>query len=370
MVPLAPFAYWGSIMSERKINFNAGPTALPLAVLQRVQGDLVDFGGMGLSLLEMSHRGAAFGEVIEAAKASITGLYGLPDTHEVMFLQGGASLQFAMIPLNLGVGGTYLDTGTWSQRAIAEANTVGRGEVLWSGADTGFRRVPQQLDLGSVDPASPYLHYTTNNTIYGTQYHYRPEVGVPLIADMSSDFISRPVDISAYDLIYAGAQKNAGPSGVVILIARKDLVRTFRGDERVPKILRYQTHAEKGSMYNTPNTFGVWVVGLVAEWVAARGGLRAMAAENEAKAMALYQTIDEHPLLEGHAHPDSRSRMNVTFRARTPEHEAILLERAAARGIMGLKGHRSVGGLRASIYNAVPRASVDTLIELLREFKG
>ena len=370
MVRPEPTADWGSIMSERKINFNAGPTALPLEVLQRVQKDLVDFGGMGASLLEMSHRGAAFGEVIERAKASIADLYGLPDTHEVMFLQGGASLQFAMVPLNLGVGGTYLDTGTWSQRAIAEANTVGHARVLWSDVENGFRRVPELHELSGVDPASPYLHLTTNNTIYGTQYHYRPEVGLPLIADMSSDFISRPVDISAYDLVYAGAQKNAGPSGVVIVIGRKDLVRTFRGEETVPKILRYQTHAEKGSMYHTPNTFGVWVVGLVAEWVAARGGLTAMAAQNEAKAMALYQTIDEHPLLEGHADPASRSRMNVTFRARTPEHETRLLARAAARGVMGLKGHRSVGGLRASIYNAVPRASVDALIELIREYKG
>ncbi len=357
-------------MSNRKINFNAGPTALPLAVLEQVQANLVNFEGNGLSLMEMSHRSAEFGAVIDRTKATIAGLYDLPDTHEVMFLQGGASLQFAMVPLNLGAGGAYLDTGTWSTRAIAEARVVGHATVPWSDVESGFRRVPQQKDLDVFDVSGPYLHYTTNNTIYGTQYQYTPEVNAPLVADMSSDFISRPVDVSGHDLIYAGAQKNAGPSGVVVLLARKEVVQTFAGDESVPKIMRYATQAAKGSMYNTPNTFGIWVVGLVAQWVADRGGLAAMAAENEDKAAALYQAIDEHPLLEGHATVDSRSRMNVTFRTRTLTQEAALLSQAAAHGIIGLKGHRSVGGLRASIYNAVPRASVDTLIGILRAFKG
>jgi len=357
-------------MSDRKINFNAGPTALPLAVLEQVQANLVNFEGNGLSLMEMSHRSKVFGEVIERSKETLSGLYDLPDTHEVMFLQGGASLQFAMVPMNLGDGGTYLDTGTWSTRAIAEARTLGRAVVPWSDAENGFRRVPQQDTLDELELSGPYLHYTTNNTIYGTQYQYIPKASLPLVADMSSDFISRPVDVSGHDLIYAGAQKNAGPSGIVVLLARKEVVHSFKGDDRVPKIMRYATQAAKGSMYNTPNTFGIWVVGLVAQWVADRGGLAAMADENEAKASALYQAIDEHPLLEGHAADDSRSRMNVTFRAQTPAQEAQLLTLASEHGIIGLKGHRSVGGLRASIYNAVPRTSVDALITLLRGFKG
>ena len=357
-------------MSERKINFNAGPTALPLAVLEQVQANVVNFEENGLSLMEMSHRSPEFEEVIERTKATLAHLYNLPDTHEVMFLQGGASLQFAMVPMNLGSGGSYLNTGTWSTRAIAEARTVGQAEVPWSDEENGFRRVPQQEELDGLAIKGPYLHYTTNNTIYGTQYQYIPQSQTPLVADMSSDFISRPVDVSGHDLIYAGAQKNAGPSGVVVLIARKEVVHRFEGHETVPKIMRYATQAAKGSMYNTPNTFGIWVVGLVAQWVTEQGGLEAMAAENERKAAALYQAIDEHPLLEGHASEDSRSVMNVTFRARTPAQEATLLSLATQQGIIGLRGHRSVGGLRASIYNAVPRASVDALVEILRGFKG
>ncbi|MCA9540052.1 MAG: 3-phosphoserine/phosphohydroxythreonine transaminase [Myxococcales bacterium] len=353
-------------MSERKHNFNAGPAALPLPVLEQVQRELCDYRGSGMSVMEMSHRTDVYEEILFRARDTIARLYGLPDTHEVLFLQGGASLQFAMVPMNLGTGGAYVDTGTWSSKAISEAKLLGPVHRLWTGADEHYRRVPKEGELAEAPEDAPYLHYTSNNTIYGTQFHYVPRSTVPLVADLSSDFLSRPLDVRPFDLIYAGAQKNAGPSGVVVVIARKTISRGYRGLASTPKILRYVTQAENDSMYNTPNTFGIYVLGLVAEWVEQTGGLAAMAEINAEKARRLYETIDEDPRFEGHATEDSRSHMNVTWRMGDAAHEKTLLAAAEAAGIVGLKGHRSVGGLRASIYNAVPLASVDALIKLLR----
>lgn len=375
-------------MAEATHNFNAGPAALPRAVLERVQAELLDFAGTGISVMEHSHRAEPFEAVIEDARQRIASLYDLPETHEVLFLQGGASQQFAQVPMNFGLGGAYLDTGVWSSKAIAEARTWAGPEraadvtVPWSDQANGFRRCPGFDELGPVPAGAPYLHYTSNNTIYGTQYAAvpRPPAGAaagplelgatPLIVDASSDFLSRPLDLRDHALLYAGAQKNAGPSGVTVLLIHKKYSRGFAGDPRVPAILRYRTQAEAGSMYNTPNTFGIYVLGLMAAWVMEQGGLPAMAAAAEAKAHTLYtEVIDAWPgVFTGHAAADSRSRMNVTFTLRDPSAEPLLFDALDRARILGLRGHRSVGGLRASIYNAVPQASVDRLAQVLTDF--
>lgn len=357
-------------MAKRKHNFNAGPAALPAAVLEAARDSLLDHAGLGVGILEMSHRSAPFEAILDDARARLTALYAIPDSHEILFLQGGASLQFAMVPYNFGPGGAYLDTGTWSSKALSEARTIGSAEALWSSKAGGYRAVPTPAEVPKVPEGAPYLHYTSNNTIYGTQYQYVPETDAPLVCDMSSDFLSRPVDIAKYALIYAGAQKNAGPSGVTVLIVDRRYSRAFGGDAKVPKILRYVTQAEKDSMYNTPNTFGIFVVGLVAKWVQDNGGLDAMAKRAEDKAAKLYAAIDAHPRCTGHAVEHSRSRMNITWRMQTEADEKAFLAAASEAGMMGLKGHRSVGGLRASIYNAVEPASVDALVELLGRFEG
>jgi phosphoserine aminotransferase len=354
-------------MTNRKHNFNAGPTVLPLSVLETVQSELLNFKNTGMSLMEMSHRTPVFDDVIVRAKASISKLYSIPDTHEVMFLQGGAALQFAMIPLNFGSNGAYIDTGVWSSRAIEEAKIQGDPHVLYSGQETRYTGLPDANAIGDMPVGTPFLHYTSNNTIYGTQFHYTPQTNVPLICDMSSDFISRPIDVSTYDLIYAGAQKNAGPSGVTILIINKAISRNFKGSQSVPKIMRYETQAKKDSMYNTPNTFGIWVIGLVADWVLSLGGLDAMAARNQKKATLLYETLDQLSGYETVADNDARSLMNVTFKMESPEADKAFVVEADRRGIVGLKGHRSVGGLRASIYNAVEHTCVEALCQLLRD---
>lgn len=357
-------------MSKRTYNFNAGPAALPLSVLEEVQAELVDYAGLGMSVMEMSHRSPEYEAIIGDARDTLTRLYAIPDTHEVLFLQGGASLQFAMVPLNLGSGGAFVNTGTWTNRALAEAKRIGPATEIWTSKAGGFRAVPGP-DVTLTAPAgTPYLHYASNNTIYGTQYQHVPKTDLPLVCDMSSDFISRPVDVARYDLIFAGAQKNAGPSGVCVVIVKKALSRSFTGAPSTPIILRYQTQAEQDSMYNTPNTFGIYVLGKVVRWVEAQGGLAAIHAQNQAKAAALYAAIDAHPLAKGHAEPASRSLMNVTFTLQTPEQEKALLQRAKDAGIVGLKGHRSVGGLRASLYNAVPMEAVEAVIGLLADFKG
>ena len=354
-------------MTNRTHNFNAGPTGLPLSVLKTVQAQMLNYNETGMSLIEMSHRTPVFDDVIVRAKQSIAELYQIPDTHEVMFLQGGAALQFAMIPLNFGTGGAYIDTGVWSERAIEEAQIQGDVNVIYSGKEGGYTALPHADSIGEMASGIPFLHYTSNNTIYGTQFHYTPKTNVPLICDMSSDFISRPLDVSPYDLIYAGAQKNAGPSGVTILIINKSVSREFKGRSDVAKILRYETQAKKDSMYNTPNTFAIWVVGLVADWVLSLGGLEGMSARNEKKAALLYDTLDRLDAFHPAADRNARSLMNVTFKMDNPNDEKAVIAEAARRNIVGIKGHRTAGGLRASIYNAVEYSDVEALCQLLEE---
>ena len=335
-------------------------------------------GGPGI--LEMSHRSSQFDQVINEASAAIRRVYELPETHEILFLQGGASLQFAMIPFNLGTHGGYLTTGEWSERALEEAkglvhDTKAQPLELTSAAphfDHTPRHIPQ---MGREVLSLDYLHLTSNNTIYGTQYHELPlieglsrEERTPgFVVDASSDIFSRPIDWSRVDLLYAGAQKNAGPSGVSLVIAHKEITRRPPKHPFCPKILAYQTHAEKGSLYHTPNTLGVYAVGEVAKWVESMGGVKLMSERAQKRSNRIYDLIDRYDLYRGHAHHGSRSMMNITFHVTDPKAESRLLELASQRSMWGLRGHRSVGGLRASLYNAVPDVSIDRLCELLEE---
>ena len=354
---------------SRSHNFSAGPSALPLPVLERAAAELVDFRGAGASLLEMSHRGPIYDAIHHQCTEDLRTLLGASDDYSIVFMGGGARTQFALVPLNLRPTGTaaYLNTGTWANGAIKEAAKLGDVTELWSSADSGFDRVPAP-DAFRVPADSVYLHYTSNNTIYGTQYGYIPDTGgVDLVCDMSSDILSRPVDISRFGLIYAGAQKNLGPAGVTILVIRKDLLARSRAD--LPDLWNYQKIAAKDSMLNTPPVYAIYMVGLVAQHLLAHGGAAGAAAVNTRKAAALYAAIDGSDFWTGHAQPGSRSQMNVTFRCPSPELDARFVSEATAAGLVGLKGHRSVGGLRASIYNAVPEASVQALVAFMAEFE-
>ena len=357
-------------MTHRKHNFNAGPAALPLPVLERAQAELLDFGGKGLSILEMSHRSADFEGVLERANTRLRELLAIPDTHEVLWLQGGASGQFAQVPLNFllpGQTAAYIVTGTWGQKALKEAKLLGQAVAAASTEEGGFQRVPEPGEI-QVPAGASYVHLTTNNTIYGTQWQQIPDFGdTRLVADLSSDFLSRPVDVARYGLLYAGAQKNLGPAGVTIVIVRKDWVAEARTD--IPVIWRYATHLKENSLYHTPPVFAIYLSGLVLDLLSEQGGLQAVQAANEAKAGRLYDVIDgSGGFFRGHAVPGSRSRMNVTFRLPTEALEKELIAETSAAGMLGLKGHRSVGGMRASIYNAVPAASVDALADLMVDF--
>ena len=358
-------------MSDRIYNFSAGPATLPEPVLKQAQQDIWNIAGSGIGVLEHSHRGKVFDKVADEAEQACRDLAGIPDNYRVLFLQGGASLQFAMVPMNLlpkGATADYLVTGVWSQKAVKEAKTLGRVHEAASSADQNFSYIPPSTAIRySERPA--YVHITTNNTIYGTQWPSEPEVpaGVPLIADTSSDMFSRPIDVSKYGLIYAGAQKNLGPSGVVLVIVRDDLVEA--GPKDLPIMLQYRTHAAEKSMYNTPNTFGIYLMGQVFKWIREIGGLRTMAEVNAEKAKILYDYLDQTDFFRGTARPDSRSLMNVCFRGPTEELEAKFVSEAAKRGLDGLKGHRSAGGMRASIYNAFPRTGVQALVNFMKEFE-
>ncbi len=355
----------------RVINFNAGPAALPLAALERAERELVDFAGTGMSIMEHSHRGKAYEAVHNEAIGLVRQLLGVPDDYHVLFLQGGASQQFAIVPMNLlpvGKSADYVLTGAWSQKALKEAKVLGTARVAGSTeAEKKFARIPKQAEL-ELDPAAAYVHITSNNTIFGTQWHWWPEVGtVPLVADMSSDIMWRPIDVTKFGLIYAGAQKNLGPSGVTLVIARKDLVEAGRKD--IPVIFQYRTHAENNSLYNTPPTFGVYILRNVLAVLQESGGLAAVEKLNRQKAELLYSAIDARPdMYRCPVAPDSRSTMNVVFNLPTAELEAELVSQAQKRGMVGLKGHRSVGGIRASIYNAVTREWVQALVDLMQEF--
>jgi phosphoserine aminotransferase len=355
----------------RVMNFNAGPAALPLAALERAQKELLDLAGTGMSVMEHSHRGKAYEAVHNEAIALTRELYGVPDSYDVLLLQGGASQQFAVVPMNLlpaGKSADYVLTGSWSQKAYKEAKTIGTVRVAaTTEKDKKFGRVPKANEL-DLDANAAYVHITTNNTIFGTQWHEYPDTKAPLIADMSSDIMWRPTDVSKFSLIYAGAQKNLGPSGLVLVIVKKELVAAGRQD--IPAIFQYRTHSENNSLYNTPPTFSVYMLRNVLDGVKQSGGLAALEKQNREKAKLLYDVIDERSdFYSSPVEKDSRSVMNVVFTLKTPELEAEFLAEAQKRGMAGLKGHRSVGGMRASIYNAVPVEWVKSLADFMKSFK-
>lgn len=357
--------------TERIHNFNAGPGVLPEPVLRQAQEDLWNIAGSGMGIAEHSHRGKLFERVIAEAESGARELAGIPDNYKVLFIQGGATQQFAMVPMNLlGAGATadYLLTGVWAQKALEEAKKLGTTKVAVSGEATKFTRLPAVSEIQySERPA--YVHLTTNNTIYGTQWKSEPlvPIGVPLVADTSSDMFSRPIDIAKYGLIYAGAQKNLGPSGIALVIIREDLAEL--GPKSLPAMLQYRTYVKEHSLYNTPPTFAIYMVGQVLTWIRAGGGLVAMAQRNEAKAKVLYDFLDQSTLFRGTVHPDSRSLMNICFRTPSEELDAKFVSEASRSGFEGLKGHRSAGGMRASVYNACPRASVEALVGFMQEFE-
>lgn len=358
-------------MTERIHNFGAGPGVLPESVLRQAQQDIWNIGGSGMGVAEHSHRGKLFEKIITDAEEEARQLAGIPDNYKVIFMQGGASQQFAMVPMNLlpaGETADYLVTGVWSEKAVQEAAKFGATHVAVSAAGSKFTRIPDVAEI-AYSSAPAYVHITTNNTIYGTQWSELPPVpeGVPLIADTSSDMFSRPLDVSKYGLIYAGAQKNLGPSGVVMAIIRDDLAD--RAPASLPTMLQYRTYVKERSLYNTPPTFAIYMVGLVLKWIRETGGLGAMAERNAEKAALLYDFLDQSMMFRTPVHADSRSHMNVVFRSASDELDSKFLAEAGKRGMEGLKGHRSAGGIRASIYNACPRESVVALVDFMKEFE-
>ncbi len=356
-------------MPDRIYNFSPGPATLPQEVLAQAAKDIVNYNNIGIGLIELSHRSKAFMEVAQEAESLIRELMSIPENYKILFLQGGASTQFAMVPLNLlapDKKGTYLNTGTWAKKAIKEANIVAKAQVAYSSEDSSFDHVPSDGDY-TVDDDSEYLYFVSNNTIYGTQFAQFPKSDKMLVSDMSSDILSRPFDISPFGLIFAGAQKNMGPAGVTVVIIREDLLD--RAPENLPTMFRYKTHADKGSMFNTPPCFAIYVVGLVAKWLKKQGGVQAIEKINREKAALLYDMIDSTDFYKGHARKDSRSLMNVTFNLPTPELEAKFIKEASENGLDGLKGHRSIGGCRASIYNAFPKQGVVDLVDFMKEFE-
>lgn len=357
--------------ANRVYNFNPGPATLPLEVLKEAQAEFLNFNNSGMSILEISHRAKQYAEVHAKAKADIKELMGLGDDYEVLFCQGGASTQFAMVPLNFASKehpGNYVLSGSFATKAYKEAELLGVGEIAASSKDREFRHIPTQDEL-KINPEAAYVHLCYNNTIYGTEYHYVPDTkGVPLFADMSSDMLSRPVDFKKFDLIYAGVQKNLGPAGVVLVVAKKELLA--KSPETLPTMFRYSTFLKKDSLYNTPPAFCIYMVGKVAAWIKAQGGLAEMEKRNKKKAALLYYAIDNsNGFYRGHADKDSRSFMNVMFRLPNEELEAKFVAEALANGLSGVKGHRSVGGMRASIYNAMPYEGALKLAEFMDKFR-
>jgi phosphoserine aminotransferase len=355
---------------HRVHNFAAGPAVLPLPVLDEIQRDLVSLPGVGMSILEISHRSSTFESILAQAEADIRALANIPSSYRVLFLQGGASLQFSMVPMNLltpGATADYIDSGSWAEKAVKEAKKVGSVNVAATTREESYSRVPRQSEL-KLTPGAAYVHMTSNNTIEGTECKELPHVGgVPLVSDTSSDMFSRPIDVSRHALIYSGAQKNMGPAGVTVVIIREDMLQ--RSQKSLPAMLSFALHAENGSMYNTPPAFAVYALGLVMKWLRAQGGLTAIATVNERKAATLYAEIDRTGFYRGTAHTECRSLMNVTFRLATEDLENRFIKQSTAAGLDGLKGHRSVGGMRASIYNAFPEDGVDALVVFMREFE-
>ena len=355
---------------HRIYNFSAGPAVMPLPVLEQAQRDLVALPGVGMSVMEISHRSKTFEGILARAIADIRELAGLSDRYKVLMLQGGASLQFSMVPMNLlGAGQTadYIDTGSWADKAVKEAKRVGSVNVTGSTKGDNYSRIPGPAEL-KLTPGAAYVHITTNNTIEGTEWREPPATGdVPLVADASSNIFSRPMPLERFGLIYAGAQKNLGPSGVTLVLIREDLLD--RSPASLPTMMNYKVLAENNSLYNTPPTFGIYLLGLTMQWLKSQGGLSAIATINQRKAAALYGEIDRSGFYRGTAHKDSRSLMNVTFRLPSEELEKTFEKEATANGLDGLKGHRAVGGIRASIYNAFPEEGIAALVEFMREFE-
>lgn len=353
----------------RVTNFSPGPATLPEPVLERVREELLDFRGTGMSVVEMSHRGKVFISVADAAEASLRRLLSIPDDYTVLFLQGGATLQFASVPMNLAAPADrvgYVNTGAWSTKAIKEARAYSEVVEVASSEATGFDRAPEQTSWSDTEGLA-YVHITPNETIHGVEYHWIPQLEMPLVADMSSNILSAPVDVSEYGLIYAGAQKNIGVSGITVVIVRTELLGRAR--DGTPSVMNYALQAGSDSMLNTPSTFAWYVAGLVFEWLESTGGLTAMAERNRRKADTLYAALDASNFYANPVRCEDRSIMNVPFTLADATRDAAFLEGAEAAGLSGLKGHRAVGGMRASIYNAMPQAGVDALVEYLREFE-
>jgi len=357
-------------MTERIFNFSAGPAVLPVPVLERARDEMLSLPGVGMSVMEISHRSKTFDEIIAGAEGGLRELLGIPENYHVLFLQGGASLQFSMVPMNLlpeGGSADYVITGSWGKKALKEAKKQGAASVAADMADSRYNRVPAPDEL-KLDPSAAYLHFTSNETIEGVEFFEEPETnGVPLVCDASSDICSRPVDVSKYALIYAGAQKNLGPSGVTVVVVREDLLG--RVPDGLHTMLDYRTHTQNKSLYNTPNTWGIYILNLVCDWVKGQGGLAGIYEKNRRKAQKIYDAVDSTDFYRGHAVPEARSIMNVTFRLPSEELEKKFTAEATARGLDGLKGHRSVGGIRASIYNAFPEEGVDALVSFMRDFE-
>ena len=358
---------------QRVFNFSSGPAVLPEPVLEQMQRDLVALPGVGMSILEISHRSKPFEAILAEAAGDIRTLAGVGSNYTVLFLQGGASTQFAMVPMNLltpGATADYIDGGSWAEKAVKEAKKVGTTNVAASTKAENYSRIPRQDEL-TLTPGAAYVHMTSNNTIEGTQYRELPAVGdVPLVSDTSSDIFSRPIDVARHGLIYAGAQKNLGPAGVTLVIIREDLLqRAAARKSALATMLSYAVHAENNSLYNTPPCFAIYAVGLVVKWLLAAGGLPAIAVVNERKAGKLYAELDRTGFYRPTADKACRSLMNVTFRLPSEDLEKLFVKESTAAGLDGLKGHRSVGGMRASIYNAFPEAGVDTLIAFMRAFE-
>jgi len=349
-------------------NFSAGPAILPQSVMEQAAQGVLNLNNSGLSILEISHRSKDFTAIIEETETSIRELYQIPDTYAVLFLSGGASTQFFMVPMNILANdevAAYADTGSWSSKAIKEAKAFGTIKVVATSKPENYSHIPVNYEI----PAEArYLHITTNNTIFGTQYHQLPATDIPLVADMSSDFLSEPIDINRFDVVYAGAQKNLGPAGVTVVIIKKEILN--RTGRELPTMLNYQTHVEGESLYNTPPVFPIYVSMLTLRWIKEQGGLSAIKMMNERKAALLYDEIDRNPLFIGTARKEDRSLMNVTFLLKDSSKEEAFLQLCKSKGISGIKGHRSVGGFRASIYNAMPVESVQVLIDAMQEFSG
>ncbi|NCD71911.1 3-phosphoserine/phosphohydroxythreonine transaminase [Mucilaginibacter agri] len=349
-----------------KHNFGAGPGILPHEVLKQAAEAVVNFNGIGLSVLEISHRSSEFEAVLDEAVSLVKELFEVPAGYSVLFLQGGASTQFAMVPYNLlpETGkAAYVESGVWANKALKEAKYFGGVEVIATAKESNFTYIPKDF---TVPSDAAYLHLTSNNTIYGTQLHEFPASPIPVVCDMSSDIFSRKVNVADFGIIYAGAQKNMGPAGVTLVIVKDDILG--KADRKIPAMLNYQTQIEGGSMYNTPPVFAILVSMLTLRWLKAKGGVEAIEKENDAKAKALYAEIDRNPLFKGVCVPEDRSKMNVCFVVENPEHEKPFLKFCDEKGIVGIKGHRSVGGFRASIYNALPITSVHVLIDAMQEF--